>query len=165
MAQIAFRRILGVVLRNPDPWASSLPAWWSLENAAWTCVLQLSMGKMNHRLFFLQSSLSPFMPVFLFGKHELRGWGKRGPPLPRLDFWPQLQQMFRAHWTASYRWEPRAQQPGSCRANAQPGTAHLSPTPPVQVTMTDAGNICRELIRSLQPLRTASSTAPPARAF
>lgn len=91
---------------------------------------------------------------------ESRSWGW-GPPCPGsaaavLSIAADVGGVLAGH--ISVGTESRAAA-GEFQANAQLGTAPLSLTPPVQVTTTDAGNICRELIRSPRPLRTASSCA------
>lgn len=53
-----------------------------------------------------------------------------------------------AGWLALVLWKPRAPAAWECWANAQPWHGPLLLTLPVQVPVTDAGNICCELIRS-----------------
>lgn len=53
-----------------------------------------------------------------------------------------------AGWLALIPWKPIAPAAWEFWANAQPWHGPLLLTPPVQVPVTDAGNICCELIRS-----------------
>lgn len=65
-----------------------------------------------------------------------------------------------ACWPAIVLWEPRAPAAREFWANAQPWHGPpLSPTPPVRVTTTDAGNICPELIHSVTA--TEGQPLPP----
>lgn len=65
-----------------------------------------------------------------------------------------------ASWPALVLWEPRAPAAGKPGLMLSPGTVpSLLLTPPVQVTTTDAGNICPELIHSITATRgTAASS-------
>lgn len=66
----------------------------------------------------------------------------------------------RASWPAIVLWEPRAPAAWNSGLMLSPGMVpSLLLTPPVQVTTTDAGNICPELIHSIAATRgTAASS-------